>query len=439
MSQDHSGYYGHIHTHAQHADSLQRHGVTLGPYDAASYSFPAHVQGAAYDALVAVAAQQPGTFTLSLVYRHPAKLRLDRAPEALDAETLRGELALSRFQQTLNHDPGYWAMRVAQCERAYDAAVATCGTLVQLAAEGEIEITTGAFGLPDAPEDMVTVRVFFDRNYNVHPNRSMVIERLWPAAELDELLGAEAARRVQAQLAADTLNSNAVGLTGDAVPLYGELAERVLARDWDPKLAGNFPAIDLLSISDAMALAAHRLEFPQPAMRDAVTRTVKALREAGGTAKQLSSFSLAELARYAPLLMEAREQLRTQVSIEAKWAGARLDHLLNARLPIRPLPAPSAAHKFVQRDHRYLIANVIPYAPAIPHTDMGEQQGGVYYMGHQGSWVPTKREAATFALYSAEDEIRRLLPRHRNVHLVPAETPAPRPVRRMTASADLAL
>ncbi|HEY0820837.1 MAG TPA: hypothetical protein VGD46_18760 [Rhizobacter sp.] len=438
MHQDHSGYYGHISTNEKHADILQRHGVTLGPYDAASYRFPAHVKGAAYDALVHVAAQQPGTFTLSMVYRHPAKLRLDRTPDQLDAETLRGELALSRFRQAVDSDPDYWTTRAAQCERAYDAALATCGTLARLAAEGEIEITTGYFGTPDAPEDMVTVRVYFDRDYKSHPNRAMVIERLWPTAQLEELLGAEAARRVQVQLATDTLNSNAVSLQGDAVPLYGALAERVLAREWDPNLARNFPTLDLLSIGDAMALAAHRLEFPQPAMRDAVARTRHALWEASRSLVHESYFSLAELARYAPLLIEAREQLRSQASVEAKWVGARLDHLLNARTPLRLIAQPTRGHKFVSRDYRYVIAHHVPYAAEVPGTDMGEQLARTSYWGID-SWKPTQREATTFGLHEAEQELRRLLPRCPTAHLVPAEPPAPRPVRRMATSADFAL
>ncbi|WP_454727764.1 MULTISPECIES: hypothetical protein [Cupriavidus] len=439
MTQDYSGYYGRICTREIHGELLQRHGVVLGPYDAATNRFPAHVRGPAYDALVAFAAGQHGAFGLSFAYRQMDTLS-EQPASSMDPETLRGEIALCRYQQAVECSTDYWAERGASCRRAYVDALQACGTLVRVAAEGEIELTTGAFGIEGAPADTITVRVFLDRAFGHNTARAMVIEQAVERDALAPLLGAEAARRVLGNFALIDTQSDATTLRDDDVPLAGALAERIRRRQWDAMLADRYPALDLLSVSEALALAERHLPTPRAVAAHVGTpeAQLQDIRAQSRTAKDRLTMSMAELAGFATALTHARTLLLASDGIGAKWADQRIGQLLDAQTPLRLKPQPSAAHTFVNRDHRYVIADEVPYAAAIPHTDMGEQVGGTFYWG-LSSWVPTKREAATFDLHGAERELRALLPHCPRASLVPAEDTRPRLARRMHAASDLTL
>ena len=49
----------------------------------------------------------------------------------------------------------------------------------------------------------------------------------------------------------------------------------------------------------------------------------------------------------------------------------------------------------------YVLRQIIPSAPAIPGTDMGDQQGGPYYLQRSGRWMCDWRQV-TAARYSRE-------------------------------------
>ncbi|CAG9184486.1 hypothetical protein [Cupriavidus pampae] len=442
MTQDYSGYYGHIRTDESNAELLERHGVALGPYDRGTSSFPAHAQGRAYDALVAFATGQRGGYQLQFVHREQSTCDAgaDRLHD-LGLDALRGEIAYSQYMAALEpaRDPttGYWEVRRYTAQRVYNDVLGSAGPLVRLSAEGEIELSSGAFGIPDATEGTVTVRVYFDRGFNPSGKRAPVIEQAVPLDTLTTLLGREPARRAQLEFATWDLRDNAVTLQDDAVPLTGALAQRILAQDWDPKLAANYPALDLPTIADVLRLAVEQLPaVGQSLSGDGISQAqLRELRVQRDAAKGLSSFSLVDLAGFGQILQHAKELLLQRDAIGAKWAAQRIEHVLDARTHVSLQPRPSRQHPFARNDFKYLIAEDIPYAPAVPHSDMGTQRGGRFYWGLT-SWVPTKREAEQYDLHAAEKRLREMLPRCPRAFLVPADAPAPAPRRAVNYTVD---
>jgi hypothetical protein len=377
---------------------------------------------------------QRGAFGLSFVYRD-GPLREPLSSEG-DTEVLRGNLALCRYRQSETPEDKVWAGYATALASAYDAALKCTGPLVRLAAEGEIELTTGEFGLAGAAEEMVTVRVFFDREHAGPADRAMVMEFLWSRDDLASLLGPEPARRVQNELASYAMVSNAVSLRDEAIALNGTLAERIRTRQWDAALANRYPALAVLSIGEALELATRHLPHPFLATAHGLPEQVlNAIQQDGKAAEGRRAFSLTELARFGQTLKDAQGLLQQRDAIGAKWAAQRLGHLLEASTELSLQPRMSHDHPVV-RQPRYVIAEDVPYAAAVPGTDMGEQQGGRFYWGLH-SWVRTKREAQTFDLHGAERELQRLLPHCPRASLVPAEVPPRTP--RVRPTSDLPL
>jgi hypothetical protein len=59
-------------------------------------------------------------------------------------------------------------------------------------------------------------------------------------------------------------------------------------------------------------------------------------------------------------------------------------------------------------ERRFVIKDVIPYAPEIPGTDMGEQLGGEAYWRHADCWTFRSDEATRYTLEHAKTELDRL-------------------------------
>ncbi|WP_454727763.1 MULTISPECIES: hypothetical protein [Cupriavidus] len=404
-----SGLYGHIHHIDEHDCAvLQPYGLVFGRHDRAGDRYPVFVpQHAAAnlhnlpELLDNPGRSGPGIWCeLYPRQRETLLENVDLNKQTL--ETLRGEVALARFAADTEPGtfapegaaPDHWSKRAQSSHAALWFRLQAVSPLVRVISEGEIELSTGAYGVPGDAPGTITVRVFLDREDGDPDARPMVIETAIPPEDLRKQLG----DRVASEHAHALTQPNArVVLLGRSVPLDGQLAERIGRGDWSPAHAHRVPPLRLWSIDDAIGWAKNHLPHFNFADHHGLPKqALLSLYQTQGRTDPSRRPSLQDVLDAARALEGAKLMLERSLDLGQHWVAHRIGHVLDAEARYGLAPPARLADQFRTKDQQYVITIDGPGSNNPRHP-----QPTVYWTGR--NWTTdlalasryTSREAAT--------------------------------------------
>lgn len=334
MMNTYIAYYGTIGAQEQDGLMLASFGISLAPYDHDLGVFRARVPESALQQLNAF----PADFRHALSYR---SFELETVEiEAMTLSQLKAEVEFCRFMASADEhpviQPATWKSREGLARQCLTEMLPNTSALLRLAAEGQVTVTRE---MPDdlQSSDLLTLRAFYDRNIHLHnADRSMVIETQIRSSAVKSFFGESTGSNIHSALLRGTPE---ISLMGNEISLDGRFFERIARGEWSQRLAGNEPALELLSIQAALGLAKNHLLDPD--FRVEVGIAPEGLLGVAEVVKKLDGLLLLSTVGHysitgaATALADAKRLLDCSDDANSRWLSARLGHLLDAPAPPR--------------------------------------------------------------------------------------------------------